>query len=234
MLDVEFDFSKEAKGRDPDRHSPTLIKYHQILWGKPLHDKKLFNLNLGEKNRLIHSSDLGVFELSSDTIGHTYRKWKRMANIIKQIPRSDIDSFLKTCRTIGGYILFPANKVDGKGTINQERGTNTLIRDRWDFTVECIRRHYIGGTSPLTDVLNRYSSFFKLFNSFEGYIKFFHLQDMVSKDFSEVNFFLTFNNFKDVPTPNSKEEYLIYRQALMSFVKKRNIRILDYVNEIRS
>ena len=93
MLDVEFNFSKEAKGRDPDRHSPTLIKYHRMLWQKPLRNNKLFDLTFSEKNRLTHSSDLGVFELSSDTIGHTYRKWKRMAHIIKQIPNSDIDSF---------------------------------------------------------------------------------------------------------------------------------------------
>ena len=233
MLDVEFDFYKEAKGGDPDRHSPTLIKYHRMLWQKTVRNNKLFNLTVSYKNRLTHSSDLGVFELSSDTIGHTYRKWKRMAHIIKQISNSDVASFLKTCRTMGGYIVFPANKINGN-TINQERGTNTKIRDRWDLTVECIRRHYVGGESPLSNTLARYSNFFSLFDNFKGYIEFFHLQDMVSEDFSEVNFFITFNNFKDVPTPNSKEEYLIYRQALMSFIKKRNVRILDYVNEIRS
>ena len=226
MLDVEFDFSKEAKGRDPDRHSPTLIKYHRMLWQKPLKDNKLFDLTFSEKNRLTHSSDLGVFELSSDTIGHTYRKWKRMAHIIKQIPKNDIDSFLKTCRTMGGYIVFPANKIDGN-TINQERGTNTKIRDRWDLTVECIRRHYVGGESPLSDTLVRYSDFFSLFSNFKSYVEFFHLQDVVSDDFKKVKFFLPFDDFQRVPTPKTKEEYIAYRQAVMLFINQRNTRISD-------
>ena len=226
MLDVEFDFSKEAKGRDPDRHSPTLIKYHRMLWQKPLKDNKLFDLTFSEKNRLTHSSDLGVFELSSDTIGHTYRKWKRMAHIIKQIPKSDIDSFLKSCRTMGGYIFFPANKMNGN-TINQERGTNTKIRDRWDLTVECIRRHYVGGESPLSNTLVRYSDFFSLFSNFKSYVKFFHLQDVVSDDFKKVKFFLPFDDFQRVPTPKTKEEYIAYRQAVMLFINQRNTRISD-------
>ena len=226
MLDVEFNFSKEAKGRDPDRHSPTLIKYHRMLWQKPLRNNKLFDLTFSEKNRLTHSSDLGVFELSSDTIGHTYRKWKRMAHIIKQIPNSDIDSFLKTCRTMGGYIVFPANKINGN-TINQERGTNTKIRDRWDLTVECIRRHYVGGESPLSDTLVRYSDFFSLFSNFKSYVEFFYLQDVVSDDFKKVNFFLPFDDFQRVPTPKTKEEYIAYRQAVMLFINQRNTRILE-------
>ena len=226
MLDVEFDFSKEAKGRDPDRHSPTLMKYHRMLWQKPIKDNKLFNLTFSEKNRLTHSSDLGVFELSSDTIGHTYRKWKRMAHIIKQIPKSDIDSFLKTCRTMGGYIVFPANKINGN-TITQERCTNTKIRDRWDLTVECIRRHYVGGDSPLYNTLLRYSDFFSLFSNFKSYVEFFHLQDVVSNDFKKVKFFLPFDDFQRVPTPKTKEEYIAYRQAVMLFINQRNTRILD-------
>ena len=228
MLDIEFDFSKEAKGKDPDGHSPTLIKYHRMLWQKPLKDNKLFNLTFSEKNRLTHSSDLGVFELSSDTIGHTYRKWKSMAHIIKQIPKSDIDSFLKTCRTMGGYIVFPAKQINGKNTINQARGSNKKeIADRWDLTVECIRRHYVGGQSPLSNVLARYSDFFNLFGNFKSYVEFFHLQDVVSDDFKKVKFFLPFDGFQRVPTPKTKEEYMAYRQAVMLFINQRNKRILD-------
>ena len=197
-----------------------------MLWQKPLRNNKLFDLTFSEKNRLTHSSDLGVFELSSDTIGHTYRKWKRMAHIIKQIPKSDIDSFLKTCRTMGGYIVFPANKINGN-TINQERGTNTKIRDRWDLTVECIRRHYVGGESPLSETLVRYSDFFSLFSNFKSYVEFFHLQDVVSDDFKKVKFFLPFDDFQRVPTPKTKEEYIAYRQAVMLFINQRNTRILE-------
>jgi len=231
MIDIEFDFSKEAKGKDPDRYSPTLIKYHRMLWQKPIKNNKLFNLTFSDKNRLKHSSDLGVFELSSDTIGHTYRKWKSMSHIIKQIPQKEIELFLKTCRTFGGYIIFPANQINGKDTINQARGKKRKrISDRWDLTVECIRRHYKGGESPLSNVLARYSSFFNLFENFKGYIEFFHLQDIVSDDFENVEFYLPFDNFKRVPRPQTKEEYLEYMQAVMLFIQQRNTRILIATN----
>ena len=46
-------------------------------------------------------------------------------------------------------------KIDGKMTINGARGFNAKIRDRFDLTLECIRRHYRNEDSPLTDVLGR-------------------------------------------------------------------------------
>ena len=127
---------------------------------------------------------------------------------------------------MGGYIVFPANKINGN-TINQERGTNTKIRDRWDLTVECIRRYYVGGDSPLYNTLIRYSDFFSLFSNFKSYVEFFHLQDVVSNDFKKVKFFLPFDDFQRVPTPKTKEEYIAYRQAVMLFINQRNTRILD-------
>lgn len=45
-------------------------------------------------------------------------------------------------------MVFPSNMVDGKMTINWARGCHTRITDRFDLTVECIRRHYQGGDSP--------------------------------------------------------------------------------------
>lgn len=35
-IDVAFDFRTDAGGKDPDSHSPTLRRYHRLLWSKPL------------------------------------------------------------------------------------------------------------------------------------------------------------------------------------------------------
>ena len=41
------------------------------------------------------------------------------------------------------------------GGINQTRGFCSAIRDRWDLTLECIRRYYKGEDSPLKEVLDK-------------------------------------------------------------------------------
>lgn len=72
--------------------------------------------------------------------------------------------------------------VDGKQTINGRRGTHHQIKDRFDLTLECIRRHYTGEGSPLADTLDRYTGFFALFQDFAGYVNFFFLSDLVRDD----------------------------------------------------
>ena len=36
MIDTTFDLRTDAAGKDPDTYSPTLRRYHQLLWSKPL------------------------------------------------------------------------------------------------------------------------------------------------------------------------------------------------------
>ena len=55
-------------------------------------------------------------------------------------------------RTIGGHIVFPAHKKNGF-TINQARGVSRIICDRFDLTLECIRRFYLEEESPLSKTL---------------------------------------------------------------------------------
>jgi hypothetical protein len=74
-------------------------------------------------------------------------------------------------------MVFPGYQVDRKMTINQRRGCHGSIRDRFDLTLECIRRHYLDEPSPLSATLARYAEFFGLFGDFAGYVDFFHLQD---------------------------------------------------------
>jgi hypothetical protein len=44
MIDITFDFHADSTGEDPDKDSPTLKKYHKILWSKSLPNGKIFNL----------------------------------------------------------------------------------------------------------------------------------------------------------------------------------------------
>ena len=123
-------------------------------------------------------------------------------------------------------MLFPGNRIDRKMTINQERGCKKEIRDRFDLTLECIRRHYSSTGSPLTDVLARYAQFLALFRDFRGYVEFFLLQDLVSEDFSTVRISKPFDDFTGSPIPASVPEYNAYKHASIAFVEARNQRIL--------
>lgn len=124
-------------------------------------------------------------------------------------------------------MVFPGNVIDGKQTINGARGFNGKIADRFDLTLECIRRHYIGGDSPLGETLRRYADFFALFETFEGYVEFFLLDDLVSPDCSAVNFFTPFDGFKTSPVPNTVDAYVDYRKRSIEFIQARNERIVD-------
>ncbi|MFO1140538.1 MAG: hypothetical protein U1E41_15825 [Paracoccus sp. (in: a-proteobacteria)] len=227
MIDTTFLVTSDARGRDPDSHSPTLRRFHRTLWSKPLPNGKRFDLSLDVPGQYLHHrSELGEFSLSSDSIGHSYRYIKATAPIIEQVPVNDLDSFYELVLTIGAYIVFPARKVDGKATINGARGMHAKIRDRFDLTLECIRRHYAGEASPLSEVLTRYANFFSLFGSFEGYADFFLLQDLTTSNGSAVRFTLPFDGFESKPLPADVPAYLAYRESMMAFVEGRNNRIL--------
>ena len=113
LIDINFNFySDTPQGKDPDSHSPTLRKYHHILWSKTLPGGTLFDLNLNTPKLLHHNSDLGEFFLSSDSVGHTYRNTKRMSHIIDQVDPKELNSFFSICSTIGAYVIFPSKKIN--------------------------------------------------------------------------------------------------------------------------
>ena len=182
-LDTDFDFRSDTpKEKDPDRYSARLREYHQILWSKPLPCGTKFQLTRSTGHTYLeHRSELGNFSVSSDSVIPAYRKYREVAGFIGAIPEDQKCEFQRLGYTIGGMMIFPSNRIGGKKTINAERGLNRYIRDRFDLTVECIKRHYEGVSSPLSDTLSRYASFFALFESFRGYIDFFLLQDIVSQ-----------------------------------------------------
>ena len=231
-IDITFNvYSDTPSGKDPDSYSPTLRSYHMFLWSKPLPNKVNFALNDKTSKLLHHQSDLGEFFLSSDSIGHTYGggptgyKVKSVSHILDQVPPDEIERFFNVCCTIGAYIIFPSKRIDNKPTINGARGLNHKIKDRFDLTLECIRRYYKNEDSPLKDTLSRYSKFFNLFESFQGYVDFFLLQDLVNENYSKVKFWLPFNSFDNSPLPTSVDEYIFYSKNLTNLILARNQRI---------
>jgi hypothetical protein len=229
-IDTTFDFRKDTpKGKDPDSHSFTLRRYHKLLWSKPLPSGARFDLiDTIPKVYLHHHSEAGEFWLSSDAVIPSFTRESKIEDIIKQVPKKELDWFNTIGYTIGGMMIFPGNRVGRKMTINGARGFNPRIKDRFDLTVECIRRHYLKENSPLGETLQGYADFFELFENFRGYVEFFLLQDMVSEDFTEVRFCLPFNDFKTSPLPSDKEAYLSYKQCSVEFIEARNSRIRAY------
>ncbi len=225
-IDVSFDFRTDAAGKDPDISSPTLRRYHRLLWSKPLPRARAFDLTDTKRGAYLHhDSDLGTFSLASDSVMQTFTRWTTMKHITSQFPEEENEAFQSVGYTIGGMMIFPGNKVDGKMTINGMRGFNPRIADRFDLTVECIRLHYMGRSSPLGDTLARYDGFFALFDDFQGYVDFFLLQDLVSADYSNVKFFMPFDDFQSRPTPKDHDSYAEYRRLSIAFIASRNHRI---------
>lgn len=227
-IDISFEFHSDTPaGKDPDEFSATLRRYHQILWSKPLPGGELFSLEAEPQSYLVHRSGLGVFHLTSDAI--TTRLLGRAWRVVNEVPPDELPEDLGY--TIGSSILFPGNRVDGAATINGARGFHPRIADRFDLTLECIRRHYVGQPSPLDGALRRYANFFALFEDFSGYVDFFLLQDLVADDGKTIRFFHTFDDFTTPAVPKTVEEYLAYVRASNEFIRARNGRIHEWACE---
>jgi hypothetical protein len=226
-LDIHLDFRSEVPpGIDPDKRSPTLREYHRMLWSKQLPTGHQFELTKDKTGHyLYHSSELGEFSLASDTIGRSYVGVKKMSDTLSKVPNSLKEEALSTIYTIGSFTLFPGNRIDGKMTINGARGFYSRVFDRFDITLECIRRLYEKTESPLTEVFERYRSFFSLFGSFEGYVDFFLFQDLVNEN-GEIRFFLPFDpSFPTNPFPKSVDEYYLFVENELEFIRARRERM---------
>jgi hypothetical protein len=191
-IDTTFDFRTDAAGKDPDTYSPTLRRYHQLLWSKPLPGGVMFELVPTNRPPYYysHTSEVGEFVLSTDAFIPAYTRYGVPKAILEQFSAAEHDHFNVIGYTMGGLILWPANPIDRKWTINQARGClRRSIGDRMDLTLESIRRHYQAASSPLTDVLARYQDLFAAFEDFRGYVDLWQLRDMATDDYSAVRFF---------------------------------------------
>ncbi len=242
MIDTSFDFTLDTPhywdgfwdandglgtgGNDPDAKSPTLREYHRILWSKSLPNGEMMELISGPGNDYLTWKG---FRFGSDSIIVSFR-YKQYREILEAVSKQVTDyhqfveDFLHRSYTIGGTVIFPKHN----GGINQSRGCNPLIRDRWDLTLECIRLYYLDEWSPLYEVLKQDEEFFSLFVDFKGYVDFFFFQDCVSDDYSQVLMFEGTCDFKEDPLPKTVEDYFAFIDAEMAFLEKRNQRITEW------
>ncbi|MBQ9196046.1 MAG: hypothetical protein IJ157_02290 [Clostridia bacterium] len=222
-IDIDYDFRADSNGKDPDAYSKALRAYHQFLWSKPLPSKGILELD----RNLNNVSSCGAFSFASDSIMPTYSYWDAYQSIIKQIDQRQLQLFEHHTYTIGGMIIFPRNRIENKMTINMSRGVNKYIRDRFDLTLECIRRYYRREKSPLYDCLRRYASFFDLFDGFDGYVSFFFLQDLLADDQS-IRFFLPFSDFSKDALPQTPNAYYDFMENSIQFIERRAQRIAKW------
>jgi len=224
-IDITLNLGEDAKGKDPDTYSATLKKYHKILWGKELPSGSQFTLSESSSGKyLVYQTTNLSIELGSDCIANSYAnsKSKEMIRILSEVPSETVNSFFSLNNTIGAFILFPSSRVARQMTINGARGFNPLIADRFDLTLECVRRHYAKKASPLTEVLARYEEFFNLFQTFENYVEFFYLKNLLTSSGS-INFFIKNREpFEDRAYPKGAHEYLEYRENSMNWINARN------------
>lgn len=232
-LDITLDFMLESPDKDPDTHSPTLRRYHQLLWSKPLPSGEPFELVVPKRKAdgyLIFDGPNGLIYFGSDAITNSYTRWlrpKRLVEAMERLDSSQKHRFLNPPYTIASAMIWPVRSAN-RPTINQARGTRAKIADRMDLTLECIRRHYSGSEegSPLQDVLLSYADFFELFIGFSEFVHFFHFQDLVSADHSRVEFLLPFDGFERSGVPSTLEEYVACREATLAFEEARGRRMV--------
>ena len=142
--------------------------------------------------------------------------------------------YLQYSNTIGGFMLFPRHDC----SINQLRGMSDKIQDRFDLTLECIRRMYendfFTGNNPLFDISEKDKEFFKMFGSFDNYAKFFCLDESwVIKG----NVLSLMNNesldnydFSKEPLPNADQWWTFY-DNIMNRLDARNEQIKRLIQQ---
>lgn len=240
---------------DPDAYSGNLRGWHELLWNRRLPDDT--GLALRREGRGLLDSGSGLY-LSSDAAVPVWERWREVQGF-----RAETEHLLQEARggtihdlgwrlyDMGGFVLFPGFQV-GKNlwTINQAKGcTRQRIADRLDLTLECIRLYYrvmpqhdpleplpaaYNRINPLGSVLHRYRSFFEIFGSFDGYVAFWLLDDLVTptSDGLRVRFHLRgpgasgdydFEHERALPTDAG--QYLEYLLEADDFVQQRNRRM---------
>jgi len=221
MIDVRTDFTEDTPKYwegfhedndfmwyskvDPDAKSHAMREYHRELWSRALPNGLRMNL-YGQS--CLKWNDM-YFGADSITASFRYVRNKAFFETLQEMKpdyMSYIENFLRKSYTIGGSIIFPMRRY----SINCARGCNRLICDRFDLTLECIRLFYQNEVSPLFKHLAKDKEFFDFFVDFEGYVKYFFLQDLVSEDFNI-------------------EEYIEFLDKELCFVEKRNKRIESFI-----
>ena len=228
-------YSNGHSDTDPDIHSQTLRTYQQKLYSnRKCNGKQLLKHLVEGKNKhydYLICTDTGT-RFGSDSIINMYAY--QLPEVEKEIYeyKTKIRDYIEKGYTIGGEIIFPKHRM----SMNQCRGINHKIRDRFDLTLECIRLFYEGKDNPLSKVLNTDKAFFNLFvdengeNGFKNYVDFFFLNDLILPN-GKINFFL--DTKTDIfscndPRPQNKQEWQQLYDNQMIFLENRNKKINDF------
>ena len=245
--DMSFDFTSDTPGywdrfwenrnglgvgsADPDMSSPMLKEYHKRAWCKELPNGQLFELEDDPCGYLRWNG----MRFGSDSITTGFR-YERNRTLLEQVEagmddyRRFVEDYIHSTYTMGGMIVFPRHR----NSINQTRGVNRFICDRWDLTLECIRRYYSGEESPLSRCLEQDKGFFDLFVDFKGYVDFFCLEDCVSKDRSKVELWLDTELFIRDPLPRTVDGYISWIKSQIAFVDNRAASMRRCCSDLRS
>ena len=125
-IDTALDFRNDTPGypkKDPDACSPTLRRYHKYLWSKELPGGGHFDLDDTRRDAYLYGSAKdGNFLLASDSVIPTFTRWGFAAAHPELLSREENDEFMAVSYTIGGMMVYHGNQIDGKWTINQDRG----------------------------------------------------------------------------------------------------------------
>lgn len=234
------------KVRDIDTYSQTLREYQACIYKKALqrHNNIIFDLKLGNNpeydylywnDSIYYGDDLAKSRFASDSIVNMQERYKpvRDNDFVPDLTDEGIKrilkEYVKSASTIGGEIIFPKHP----NSINAARGRNPKIKDRFDLTLECIKRFYEQRDNqekeynPLYDALKADEKFFDLFDDFGDYVEFFYLDGSYVQD-GEIKFFIggkpNFdNNF--TPLPTSLEEWEQLYKNQMACLAARNEKI---------
>lgn len=226
-----YDDPELPEGEDADRYSGLLRRAHQQLWSKRLPDGEA--LELGHDLAIGNPARVRGLQLSSDTIASTHNAYRRRGMDVLWAALSPEERKLydRCFYTIGGFIVFPRRS----GSLNQRRVTDPQIEDRFDLTLECIRRFYKGLTAPdsnpLGSVLLADREFFALFGrgteGFLAYVDFFYLEGLLEDghvrwfDHQDVREWA----FNGSPLPQTVDAYVGYLDSVLAFVEGRNLAI---------
>jgi hypothetical protein len=244
---------------DPDAYSRNLQRWHLLLWNRRLDDDTGLTLTLESRGLLETGSGL---YLSSDAAVPAWEEWADVQalkpeteRLLQERGRGSIHDLGWRLYDMGCFVLFPGVQIGGLWTINQAKGCMRVrIADRLDLTLECIRRYYsqladdpvaelpegYAATNPLGPVLDRYRRFFELFGSFERYVEFWMLQDLVTAGpgGSQVRFLMPreeagpYDFQRERGLPGTAEQYCAYLVAADDFVEARNRRLAAHAKTI--
>ncbi len=241
---------------DIDTYSETLRKCQQCVYRRTLPNGELFDLQIGNNPEYdylywfspnYYGNDLEKSRFASDSIVNMQERYAPQEKEFipdKNIKhyKNKLKKYVRAASTIGGEIIFPKHKYPI--SVNMARGRNHKIKDRFDLTLECIRRFYEKSESkrqsPLYDVLKADEKFFNLFKDFDNYVKFFYLDGSYVQG-GKIKFFIGGDMFEDgkdgfehpefSPFPKNTTEWnRLYRKQL-KYLKKRNKQIRKKISK---